>query len=279
MKPFSRALFALLLLSLVSGLGCSKLDRSAPAAAAVAAPPPPPPAQLEARVVGRKALLEIHASIDVDVEKPERAKAMVVELDDFARTNGGYTAEARFGTDSGLTRLVLRVKPADLPALRKVLAGDGQIARDTETATDVTEAIADIDARLRSARIEEARILKLLEERWGTIADVLAAERALADVRQRIERLEAEQRVAQGRVDLATVDVSLRHPAAGNADEPVGTRLAEAAKDGVWGAKAVLVGLTTASLRAGPTLLLLASIAILTLLGVRRALRLARRRV
>src|SRR6185436_4221729 len=104
---------------------------------------------------------------------------------------------------------------ADLGAVRAALGAGGTIARESVQTTDVTDALADLDARLRSAREEEKRLLKLLEERTGSLNDVLASERALAGVRERIEQLEAQQRVAQGRVDLATVDVWLRSKAAG----------------------------------------------------------------
>ena len=273
MSPFVRIWFAIALVASLS-LGCSKYDRSASGAArdsapaAAAAPVSTPTQRQDGQVGARKALLEIHAQIEMQLSADGKATEAAAKVESFARAKGGYVAESR--TEPGYVHVVLRVPPSELPALRALLAGEGTIARQSEQATDVTDSIADLDARLRSARIEESRILKLLEDKSGSIADILAAERALADVRQRIERLEADQRLAQGRVDLATVEITLAHPAV--AVEPsLGDRLSEAAHDGVTGVKTVTIFLMTTALRVGPTLLLFGALLGAILLAVRRA--------
>jgi hypothetical protein len=257
--------------------GCSKRE-AAPMSGVSASPAPatePAPGTATAQgadaIGARRALLEIHATVEVRLDKADRAEALADRLGSFAVGKGGYVAESRSGSDPLATHLVLRVPPADLPAVRGLLAGEGAIVRESETAKDVTDAIADLDARLRSARVEETRILRLIEDKSGTIADVLAAERALGDVRQRIERLESEQHVAQGRVDLATLEVTLRHPAAGGApDLGLAQRTEDAARDGVKNAETVLVALLTLALRAGPTLLVLGAPLIAILFALRR---------
>ena len=210
----------------------------------------------------------------MDVQDVAHPKAIAARLADYTKGRSGYVADSR--DDGVTTHMVLRLPPADLRGARAELRGDGSIVRESEQAIDVTDAISDVDARLRSARVEETRILKLLEEKSGSIADVLAAERALADVRQRVERLEADQRLAQGRVDLATLDVTMRHPAEAAAESPIGERLGDAAKDGVTGLKVVTMGLLTTALRGGPTLLLFAAIGSAIFLAVRRLRKVAR---
>ena len=182
-----------------AGTGCMKKDRAAsgePAPAAVAASTPGQSPAADGRPAGRHALLEIHAQLEVDVQDVAHTKAIAARLADYTKSHSGYVADSR--DDGVTTHMVLRLPPADLRGARAELRGDGSIVRESEQAIDVTDAISDVDARLRSARVEETRILKLLEEKSGSITDVLAAERALADVRQRVERLEADQRLAQG---------------------------------------------------------------------------------
>ncbi len=282
MKPSPRAFAAVALLVLAPlAVGCGKkADRSAdaPAAAGVSAPTAPvaqsTPGATDARPAGRLALLEVHAQIELELTDTKRAKAIAGKLEDFARSNGGYVADSK--DDGTSTHMVLRIPAAELRNARAQLAGEGSIVRESEQSIDVTDAIADLDARLRSARIEETRILKLLEEKSGSITDVLAAERALADVRQRVERLEADQRVAQGRVDLATLEITMHRPSALPVEPGVGERISEAAKDGVTGVKIVSMGLVTTGLRAGPTLLFFAAIGGAILLAVRRLRKVAR---
>jgi hypothetical protein len=133
-----------------------------------------------------------------------------------------------------------------------------------------------VDARRTSALAEETRLLKLLDEKTGSLADVLAVERALSDVRERVERLDAEARVAKGRVDLATVTITLRPAVA--AQPALARRVAEAARDGMETARDVVVGILLLGLRAAPTLAVLGLVpALIVALARRRSLSLARK--
>ena len=244
-------------------MGCGKRD-AAPAtatagraeAAAVVGQPAPASAKLDG-APQRRQLLEIKAELEVDLTKAEAMGSTLERLERTARDKGGFVANLAVGQD-GVARMTLRVPAADLPAVRGVLQDAGKVTREQQTATDVTEAIADLDARLRVARAEETRILKLLEERTGSMADVLTAEKSLADVRERIERLEATQRGAVQRVDLATVEIVVRSPAAVVKEPTLAGKLAQSAGTGVEVAGSVVVALVQAALVAGPTLLMFA---------------------
>jgi hypothetical protein len=209
----------------------------------------------ELPAAARKAMLEVHASFDVDVTNANDAASLVQRLTALTNESGGFVASDE--SNANATRLVLRVPASSIDRVREILARGNSIARESHTATDVTEAIADVDARVKSARIEESRIASILTERTGTIADVLAAERALADVRERIERLEAEQRVAQGKVDLATVQIAIT-TAEATSDTTFASRASIAVHDGIDSARALVVGTVLFALRAGPVALLLA---------------------
>ncbi|HYN08813.1 MAG TPA: DUF4349 domain-containing protein, partial [Vicinamibacterales bacterium] len=68
----------------------------------------------------------------------------------------------------------------------------------------------DFGMRTANARREEQRLVELLSRRTGDLADVLAVERELARVRLDIERMEAETRATEQRVDLATVTLTVQ---------------------------------------------------------------------
>jgi hypothetical protein len=195
-----------------------------------------------------KAMLEIRGRIEVDVDD---ARKLAASLDAHAREVGGFVEQSNL--DGGSATLTLRVPSSDLPALRAMLGGQGVIAHESLTAKDVTDAIADVDARVRSAKTEETRLLLLLEKQTGTLADVLAVERSLADVRERVERLEAEQRGAHGRVDLATIEIVLRVRGSAE-DAPFAHRLAVAGREGVAFAREAAILATTTAVRVTPTL-------------------------
>lgn len=79
-----------------------------------------------------------------------------------------------------------------------------------ENAQDVTEEFVDIEARIKNKRELERRIIAMLEERAGKLADVLEIERELSRVREEIERMEGRLRYLSDRTSLATVTINCR---------------------------------------------------------------------
>lgn len=238
---------------LLLALGCAKAERLSPAPSAAA--PSGAGAKNDAVSQGvRRALLEVRLELAAQVPGADDARRTARALEARAAELGGWVESASVSDAGG--HLVLRVPTARLDEVRSVLAATGPIAREARTAKDVTDAVVDLDARAKAAHAEEARLLDLLQTKTGNLADVLAVEKALAEVRERVERLEAEQRAAHGRVDLATVDVSLELRGALDA-LPLGHQLAVAGREGLVAARETVVLGATTALRVGPTASLL----------------------
>lgn len=79
-----------------------------------------------------------------------------------------------------------------------------------ENAQDVTEEFVDIEARIENKRKLEQRIITLLDERTGKLADVLEIERELSRVREEIEVMEGRLRYLSDRTSLATITINCR---------------------------------------------------------------------
>ncbi|WP_437622299.1 DUF4349 domain-containing protein [Sorangium sp. So ce1151] len=174
--------------------------------------------------------------------------------------HGGYVSEARLhgGSDRSAS-LEARIPSARVGAFRAVVASVGEVVADAEKAEDVTEQRADIGARLRNARAQEKRLLDLLSDRTGSLADVVAVEKQLGSVRETIEQIEAQERLLEGQIAYATVKISVvtRHE-----EQAVGAggKIVAAARDGIENAGAFVVNVAVLLATAGPTLLLLAAI-------------------
>lgn len=128
---------------------------------------------------------------------------------------GGYVSDAQ-ENGSGEHRhamLELRVPADKTRTIRAALKDLGEITSDVEKVEDVTDARADLKARLHNARIEEQRIKEIMQNKTAGLADVLAAERELARVREKIEQFEAQERTMEGKIALATIKVHLNGPA------------------------------------------------------------------
>ncbi|WP_437675658.1 DUF4349 domain-containing protein [Sorangium sp. So ce131] len=249
--------------------GCSRSEPSAVMKAeTAAAPAAPAPALAPAAgepglsgpgtstpALGQRAMrITVETTIVVGGfdEAMQRLRAAIEE-------HGGYVSEARVH-GSGAPRsasLEARVPSARVGAFRAVVASVGEVVADAEKAEDVTEQRADIGARLRNARAQEKRLLDLLSDRTGSLADVVAVERELAQVRETVERIEAQERLLEGQIAYATVKLSVTtryDPAPVTA----GDKIVRAARDGIENAWAFLVNLVVVLAAAGPTLLLLA---------------------
>jgi hypothetical protein len=88
------------------------------------------------------------------------------------------------------------------------LSNVGGIRSQNVSAEDVGDQIVDDQARLHNLRRTEADMLKIMD-RSGKVGEVLAVENQLSDVREAIEKLDAETQALKARVATSTIDVHL----------------------------------------------------------------------
>lgn len=119
----------------------------------------------------------------------------------------------RYGDDQASAYLNLRAKPDWLVSFRDQITSDaseagGKISSNTVNTEDLTRYIVDLDARLAAKTTLRDRIRNLLETNDGSLADILAAERALADVQGEIDSMTAQLRAAKARVAMSALNIS-----------------------------------------------------------------------
>jgi anti-sigma factor RsiW len=98
------------------------------------------------------------------------------------------------------------------PALEKTLAAlrtIGPVTSEALDAEDVTQQSVDLDARLVNARASESRLKMILEQRTGRLSDVLDVEREISRVRGEIERMEAQRKDLDRRIQYASISVTI----------------------------------------------------------------------
>ncbi|ASC69848.1 hypothetical protein XM38_007780 [Halomicronema hongdechloris C2206] len=113
--------------------------------------------------------------------------------------------------DTGQPRQVslrLRIPQSALEATLDALRQLGEVQQQQVTVTDVSNQLVDLQARLRNLRKSEETLLTLME-RSGSVADVLQVAQELSNVRETIERLEAQRQQLNTQVTYATVQVQL----------------------------------------------------------------------
>jgi hypothetical protein len=109
----------------------------------------------------------------------------------------------------------------------------GGVTLETIAAEDVTDQLVDNTARLRNLRRTEGDLLKIMD-RSGKVGEVLAVENELGDVRDRIERLDAETHALAARVATSEIDLHLEDAATAVVAEPSASARLANAWHGAW---------------------------------------------
>jgi hypothetical protein len=268
------AAFAAALVILVSGLiwtsaerrvSLPGMSRAAMVASESAAAPPrmltlSTSAPADAVLIQPSAPLVVHtAELRLTARNFDSLRA---DLDRILLQFGGHIAQLNIASPAGEARSLtatLRIPAPQLAAALAELRQLGLVEAESQRGEEVTQQSVDLEARLRNSRNTEQRLTQILATRTGKLSEVLEVEQKLAEVRGMVEQAEAERKSLNNRISLATVSLQVsedyRTPLAGTAS-PVGTRLNNAAVEGLRTAFNGFIGLLQALLAAGPSLLL-----------------------
>ncbi|ERT09746.1 hypothetical protein M595_0352 [Lyngbya aestuarii BL J] len=104
--------------------------------------------------------------------------------------------------------LELRVPQAKLESTLDALIQLGTVENRLITTEDVSNQLVDTQARLRNLRKSEEMILKIME-RSGSVGEVLQVANELSNIRESIERLDAQLRNLQNQVAYSTITLNL----------------------------------------------------------------------
>jgi Domain of unknown function (DUF4349)/Putative zinc-finger len=192
-------------------------------------PAPPPPTLPVGPLIVRTAQLTVTS---------KHFDQSHIEVERITRMHQGYIAQLELTTPSSAARTLnamLRVPASQLDLVLPELKRLGRVNSESQRGDDVTGHYVDVNARLANLRTTEQRLLQMLRERAGKLADVLQVEEAVDRTRGEIETTEAEQKMLSNQIAFATVQLSVSEeyqtPLEGN-DTSTLIRLRNAAVDG-----------------------------------------------
>jgi hypothetical protein len=158
------------------------------------------------------------ARISVNV-KPGSLTTTVSQVGTIVGSAGGFVASSNASvaavTDpdsraksGGTAELVVRVPSAQFDDTRTKLIALGELVDESFSGSDVSAQLVDLDARITSLRTQEEAYRKIFEQAT-TIADILAVQQPLSQVRTEIEQLQAQQGTLKDQVAMSTITVRL----------------------------------------------------------------------
>jgi hypothetical protein len=213
-----------------------------------------------------------------------RTGTMSIENDSFDETEnkakeitknlGGYitnsTAQVnQSGQKQGT--LTIRVQADKYDALLAELAKTGKVMNQNITGRDVTEEYVDAEARLKTQRELEARLLQLLAEKTANLTAVVEVEQKLSSVRENIEKTEGRMRMLKDQASFSTITLSIYEPAILNTSSGgFFYELERGFEKGLTGFTAVISGLITFIVALSPILAILGLIVYVVIRVIRK---------
>lgn len=166
------------------------------------------------RSVYRDSTVKLIRRANLTVQTTEFDKAAAA-LEALVSELGGYyeNAELRSGSyynqnSSRSGNYTIRIPAEKYDAFMTQVDGIGYLARKNESSEDVGEVYYDIEARLKTQRTKQERLLELLKKAQS-MEDIIALENALTDVEYHIEQYTSDLNRYDGLVSFATINLSL----------------------------------------------------------------------
>jgi hypothetical protein len=201
------------------------------------------------------------------------------KIDDVIRRFHGYIDTLTMRSDTGFAHSLsatVRIPADQLQAAVAELKALGNLIEESEASQDTTAGYTDLVARLFNARRTEQRLLTLLTERAGKLGEIVEVEKQIGEIRERIERMEAEQRRVQNQVQFASVKLELTEENSAQA-ETFRAQLRTAIMEGYENAATNSIVIVLAAFRYGPTVVLYFLLLLPLIIVLHRRLRFTRR--
>jgi hypothetical protein len=205
-----------------------------------------------------------------------------VRIENIVRQSQGYIDRLSVqGTGPSHLAATLRLPANTADSGIRDLKTIGRLQGESQNSSDITSQYVDLGARLSNAVNSEQRLLALLRERAGSLKDVVEMEREIEAVRENIERMEAQQKDLNNKVQFVTIDLELNEEYHAQLEPPApstGTQIRNAAIEGIQSGGENVMDITLFLLRYGPALLIWLAVLVPVFMMLKRLARLELRR-
>jgi uncharacterized small protein (DUF1192 family) len=194
--------------------------------------------------------------MSMEIDKYDETEARVKQI---VNSVNGYLTNSTSSVNAGGKKqgsITIRVASNRFDELIAELSKAGKVVNQNINGQDVTEEYMDADARLKTQRELESRLLKLLSEKTASLTSIVEVEQKLAAVRENIERTEGRMKYLKDRASFSTLTVSIYEPSLLQTSSGGGFfyELGESVKKGLKGFTSVLSGIITTIIALSPIL-------------------------
>lgn len=154
-------------------------------------------------------------NVNMDVETREYDLLMstlerqVTELGGYVENMNSYNGSIYSGRKSTRSAdLTIRIPQNKLDGFINAVSDVANVVRKSENVSDVTLTYVDLESNRDALKIEQTRLLELLEQA-SSLEDILTIEDRLTTVRYRLESMESQLRTMDNQVNYSTVYLSI----------------------------------------------------------------------
>lgn len=142
----------------------------------------------------------------------ENYDTLLSDMEAKAALVGGYmesiNADTRYTSDTRHASICLRIPASELNGFLTAVSEMSNVVSRSEDVRDITLTYVDTESERDALRIEQERLLELLEQA-ESLSDVLEIEERLTDVRYRLNSIESQLRAYDNQVDYATLRLEI----------------------------------------------------------------------
>jgi hypothetical protein len=151
-------------------------------------------------------------TMSMEVDKYDETESKVKEI---VKGFGGYVTNTSSTLNANGKKqgsVTVRVASDKFDAMIAEISKIGKVMNQNITGKDVTEEYMDADARLKTQKELESRLLNLLAEKTAKLTDVVEVEQKLSNVREVIERTQGRMRYLKDQASYSTLTISISEP-------------------------------------------------------------------
>lgn len=137
-------------------------------------------------------------------------KVSVQIISDYAKANEGFVVSSNvYKQGVGLSgHVTIRIPSEKFDEKIDDIKEMGEVTSESVNGQDVTEEYVDLEAQMKNLKATETQFLEIMRRAYK-IEDVLAVQRELTNVRDRIERIEGRMKYLTQSASLSTLTVHL----------------------------------------------------------------------
>lgn len=148
-------------------------------------------------------------TMSVETDNYDEAEKRISEI---VKKYNGYVFGSSSSVNSGGKKqgsIILKIPSDKFDYIIPEISQTGKVMSRNISSSDVTEEYIDLEARMKTQKELEQRLLKLITEKAAKLSDIIEIENKISEVRRNIESTEGRMKFLRSQSDLSTLTVSV----------------------------------------------------------------------